>query len=416
MSNLLKRFAPFLCFVFLFNCLPLAPLHAETTSGEVRTFASCVDEPEENCIESISAPTPDGKSIKGVLTNIRTDVDFNAGTFWHAKGTIPVYEFPGLKFGYGTSRLIVRSFYWPDNSEYCAYGTCTLHNESVMTWVNPYAPGISNPMFDTNVLFKLTIHVPFTFQIFTSYGRAKNVSFTDSTFRISNNFKEGVMTKSIWEISFSPIKLEQVDFGSSDPTAANRAISFEDSPTIWLYGLDNDVSSLLEPCIFNVKVLHILNFSPMSVYSNAVSMNMPKWNEKDKTIDIWTKSPHLTTTGELNTGYIEARIPLAMAKCMWGVNLEGNISGKISVTYEDGSAPSTVTMTGNVTKDDYLLIIAGFHFSAPTFHIKLDQSMGEKPISVVAKAKTTTIICVKGKLSKKVTGVSPTCPAGYKKK
>jgi hypothetical protein len=31
-------------------------------------------------------------------------------------------------------------------------------------------------------------------------------------------------------------------------------------------------------------------------------------------------------------------------------------------------------------------------------------------------AKKTTITCVKGKLIKKVTAVSPKCPAGYKKK
>ena len=404
--------------------MPLAPLHAATTSGEVRTFASCVDEPEENCIESISATTPDGKTINGMLTNIRTDVDFNAGTFWHAKGTIPVYEFPGLKFDYGSSRLIVRGFYWPDNSEYCAYGSCTMHNESILAWVNPYAPGINNPMFKTDVIFHLVLHAPFTFQLFSSNGRAKNVQFKDSTFRIANNFK-GVMTKSIWEISFTPIRLEQADFGSNDPASTYQAVAYEDGPALWLYGMDNDVSAALEPCVFNVYTLHMNNNTPMSVYSNAVSMSMPRWDAKNKSIDIWTKSPHLTTAGELNTGYIEARIPLAMAKCMWGVSLEGNITGKIAVTYEDGSAPTTVTMTGSVTKDDYLLIIAGFHFSAPTFHIKLDQSMGEKVAdnsatsktsNAVAKAKTTSIICVKGKLSKKVTGASPTCPAGYKKK
>jgi hypothetical protein len=32
------------------------------------------------------------------------------------------------------------------------------------------------------------------------------------------------------------------------------------------------------------------------------------------------------------------------------------------------------------------------------------------------KAKTATITCTKGKVTKKVTAVSPKCPAGYKKK
>jgi hypothetical protein len=36
--------------------------------------------------------------------------------------------------------------------------------------------------------------------------------------------------------------------------------------------------------------------------------------------------------------------------------------------------------------------------------------------AAAAKAKTTTITCVKGKLTKKVTAVKPVCTAGYKKK
>jgi membrane protein involved in colicin uptake len=33
-----------------------------------------------------------------------------------------------------------------------------------------------------------------------------------------------------------------------------------------------------------------------------------------------------------------------------------------------------------------------------------------------AASKKTTIICIKGKLTKKVTAVNPKCPSGYKKK
>ena len=36
--------------------------------------------------------------------------------------------------------------------------------------------------------------------------------------------------------------------------------------------------------------------------------------------------------------------------------------------------------------------------------------------TTIKKVVTQTITCVKGKLSKKVTAVSPVCPAGYKKK
>jgi hypothetical protein len=37
-------------------------------------------------------------------------------------------------------------------------------------------------------------------------------------------------------------------------------------------------------------------------------------------------------------------------------------------------------------------------------------------VPVVQKIKKSTVTCVKGKQTKKVTGFSPKCPAGYKKK
>jgi hypothetical protein len=36
--------------------------------------------------------------------------------------------------------------------------------------------------------------------------------------------------------------------------------------------------------------------------------------------------------------------------------------------------------------------------------------------AVTPAAKKSTIICIKGKLTKKISNVSPKCPAGYKKK
>jgi 3-methyladenine DNA glycosylase Tag len=62
------------------------------------------------------------------------------------------------------------------------------------------------------------------------------------------------------------------------------------------------------------------------------------------------------------------------------------------------------------TKDGWLKLAAyGFTFSSPTISVKLSQAKA----TVV---KSTTITCVKGKTSKKVTGKSPKCPAGFKKK
>jgi hypothetical protein len=79
-------------------------------------------------------------------------------------------------------------------------------------------------------------------------------------------------------------------------------------------------------------------------------------------------------------------------------------------------------------KNGWLYLQAkNFEFSAPVIQAKLTQvaevvvaptptptptpSASAKPV-----IKTVTITCIKGKTSKKVTAVTPKCPAGYKKK
>ena len=58
--------------------------------------------------------------------------------------------------------------------------------------------------------------------------------------------------------------------------------------------------------------------------------------------------------------------------------------------------------------------------ATPTPTPTVTETPAASPVAVVAKptttAKKTTITCVKGKTTKKVTGVNPKCPAGYKKK
>ena len=45
-----------------------------------------------------------------------------------------------------------------------------------------------------------------------------------------------------------------------------------------------------------------------------------------------------------------------------------------------------------------------------------EAAKAERQAAAPAATKKTTITCVKGKLTKKVTAVGPKCPAGYKKK
>jgi len=61
---------------------------------------------------------------------------------------------------------------------------------------------------------------------------------------------------------------------------------------------------------------------------------------------------------------------------------------------------------------DWKLCVSGAEISGIKPNCGLDPALSK----VQSKQKSTTITCVKGKLTKKVTAVSPKCPAGYKKK
>ena len=113
-------------------------------------------------------------------------------------------------------------------------------------------------------------------------------------------------------------------------------------------------------------------------------------------------------------------MPLASIKCLYG---KSNLppSATISIVYE--KEVTTVATVSLKSDSGWILFSANaFHYSSPTIKVKLSQ---EEPLTssskqaVAAKktvVKVKTIYCVKGKLSKKVSGSNPKCPKGFKLK
>jgi hypothetical protein len=93
------------------------------------------------------------------------------------------------------------------------------------------------------------------------------------------------------------------------------------------------------------------------------------------------------------------------ARCLYGFS-KAPLSATISVINDGGENVNATTVMGE--KNGWLKLTAtGFTFSQKTIRVKMTQASVQKK---------TTITCVKGKISKKVTGVAPSCPTGYKKK
>jgi hypothetical protein len=92
------------------------------------------------------------------------------------------------------------------------------------------------------------------------------------------------------------------------------------------------------------------------------------------------------------------------ARCLYGFS-KAPISATVSVV---GGNSNSVATTVVSEKDGWLKMAAyGFTFSQKTIRVKMTQK---------ATASKTTITCVKGKLTKKVTSSAPKCPVGYKQK
>lgn len=98
------------------------------------------------------------------------------------------------------------------------------------------------------------------------------------------------------------------------------------------------------------------------------------------------------------------------ARCLYGFS-KAPISATVSVTSASGEAKVATTVVSE--KDGWLKMAAyGFTFSSPTISVKLSQAA-----TVVSKKSTITCVSAKNKkLTKKISGVAPKCPSGFKKK
>lgn len=170
--------------------------------------------------------------------------------------------------------------------------------------------------------------------------------------------------------------------------------------------------------------------------SNATSAGMPSWNAQTQSLDFAIGAPHLTTTGELNKGFFQFWAKVDYMNCKWpGNTLAESSRFSVSVTDETGNSESVEVSAAGITDGVFHLIVEGLHFSSPSIRVKPVVEQSPKPsVSPIpsqspsaspspsqssqpqAVSKMATITCVKGKLAKKVTAVSPKCPAGYKKK
>jgi hypothetical protein len=147
----------------------------------------------------------------------------------------------------------------------------------------------------------------------------------------------------------------------------------------------------------------------------------PSFDKENQALQYKVAATHFDDKGEIFKGSYDLSIKSDAARCLYGFS-NAPISAKIEVVSENGQNQVAVTTVNE--KNGWLYLSAkGFTFSAPVVSVKLSQ---EKPVVVPTPTpspttaqvvvKKSSIVCVKGKTTKKVTAVNPKCPTGYKKK
>jgi hypothetical protein len=153
----------------------------------------------------------------------------------------------------------------------------------------------------------------------------------------------------------------------------------------------------------------------MYVGSNGVcELSTPVWSEETKSFTWTTAAPHFAPDGvTVNRGFYKAIIPTADAALLWGMTNPKDAATALNVSVTTEAGGSTAAISKISVKNGKIIIdVSGFQFSRPK--LKIGIKPGYKPSK--ATAPKSTITCVQGKSTKKITAVKPACPKGYKKK
>jgi len=161
--------------------------------------------------------------------------------------------------------------------------------------------------------------------------------------------------------------------------------------------------------------------------ATAYSPGPPVFDKNAGDLNYRVAAPHFVANGvDTVKGTYDLLMRSEVARCIYGFS-KAPINASISIISQDGSPQIATTVVSE--KSGWLYLTAkNFEFSSPTVKVKMQQeqaaptptptatqSASDAPVQQTV-AKKTSITCVKGKVSKKVVAVNPTCPKGYKKK
>ena len=196
------------------------------------------------------------------------------------------------------------------------------------------------------------------------------------------------------------------------PYVNDKAIAM---PSYWsVRSLSGAELSNANACFTNPNQLNGI----VTTNSTQYSAGPPAFDKAEGFLNYKVASPHFTSAGDVFKGSYDLAMSSDVARCIYGFS-KAPVSAKVSVISADGTPQVATTVFSE--KDGWVYLTArNFEYSSPSVKVKLEQE-APTPVATTETApmpivKKSTITCVKGKTTKKVTGTNPKCPTGYKKK
>ncbi len=230
----------------------------------------------------------------------------------------------------------------------------------------------------------------------------------------SEKTREGMRNISFKHVNTNFSKSSMDNFLLWLPIAKDKAAAM---PTQWRIGtMTDNGSGPVRECLEKEKSLAGVVTTNSTMYIDGPPVF------KDNTLDYKVASTHFEPDGTtVFKGSYELIMSSAVSRCIYKFSA-APISATVSITSENGEANAATTVINE--KNGWLKLGAyGFTFSSPTVRVKLTQesaapapSPSPSESTAPVAAKKISITCIKGKTSKKVTGINPICPKGYKKK
>lgn len=137
------------------------------------------------------------------------------------------------------------------------------------------------------------------------------------------------------------------------------------------------------------------------VTTNATVYNARPPEFKDESLRYQVAALHNLPGGEVFSGTYDLVMRSETARCLYGFT-NAPIRASVEVVSDDG-VEQAVSTSLRESNGWLRLSVRNFHFSEPTITVKF-----------ASESRDRIILCAKGKKTKKVTGVAPTCPKGWR--